>query len=82
MSREHLAPEHMSQDAGLREPKPPPRGRRHGYAYSEDTNEPAKTLSHEPVEVEREVPAAAEDNPSVERLGPRDAPPPPHFEED
>lgn len=72
----------MPADISLPEPKRPSPRRKHGYSYAEDTNESPKTLEHEPVEVERETPAAAEDNVSIERPEPQAPPPPPFFDDD
>lgn len=72
----------MPARAPVSEPKRPSPRRKRGYSYSEDANESAATLDHEPADVERETPAAAEDNPSIERLEPHAPPPPPLFEEE
>jgi hypothetical protein len=53
----------------------PPRPGSRRCSYSEQTNEAAKLLEDEPVEVER-------DNPSIERAEPHHRPPSPLFEEE
>ncbi len=63
------------------EPKRPSDRRTHTHSYSEDVNEAPSQVEGEPVEVEREVPADQEENPSIERLEPHKPPPPPLFEE-
>ena len=59
--------------------EPPRLGSRRG-SYSEQTDEAAKLLEEEPVEVERELPA--EDNSAIEDTEPHHRPPSPLFEED
>jgi hypothetical protein len=55
----------------------PRKGRRH--SYDESLDEPAKLISDEPVDVEREIPAQG--NEPVDRLETEDATPP-AFEDD
>ncbi len=56
----------------------PRKGRCH--SYDESVDEPAKLISDEPVDIEKESPA--EENESVESLEPDDTPHPPAFEDD
>jgi hypothetical protein len=56
----------------------PRKGRRR--SYDESLDEPAKLISDEPVEVEKETPA--EENEPVERPEPEDTTGPPAFEDD
>ena len=70
----------MPISVGIRSDRGPPRpGSRRG-SYSEQTNEAAKLLEDEPVEVERELPL--EEYPPVERTEPHHRPPSPLFEEE
>ena len=57
----------------------PPRKRRR-RSYDESLDEPAKLISDEPVDVEKEAPA--EENEPVERPEPENTPIPPAFEDD
>lgn len=52
----------------------------HRRSYDESLDEPAKLISDEPVDIERETPA--EENEPVDRPGPDDTPHPPAFEYD
>ena len=56
----------------------PRKGRRN--SYNESVDEPGKPISDEPVDIERESPAQA--NESVEALEPDDTPRPSAFEDD
>ena len=56
----------------------PRKGRR--SSYDESLDEPAKLISDEPVEVEKETPS--EENEPVERPAPEESARPPAFEDD
>jgi hypothetical protein len=56
-----------------------PKKRRH-HSYDESTDEPARLIEKEPVEVEAEVPA--EENEPVERTDQDDTSAPPAFEDE
>jgi hypothetical protein len=70
----------MPISVGTRSYRGPPRPGSWRGSYSEQTNEAAKLLEDEPVEVERELPL--EENPPVERTEPHHRPPSPLFEEE
>jgi hypothetical protein len=72
-----MTPQPLPQDdqTGSEAPR---KGRRR--SYDESVDEPAKLISDEPVDIEKETPA--EENEPIERLEPDDPPLPPAFEDD